>query len=407
MKKEKRKFKIAKLILVLLLTIFLIYFVVNSGSLLTVPSKTFIVNNGTLSYEEIATGYIIRDEEILKGEEYKNGIVQVKSEGEKVAKGEKVFRYYSNGEEKTLEQINNLEKQIDEALEKSENRIPSSDISSIDKQIEKNLKLIFSENEIEKINEYNKQIENYMIKKSQIAGELSIAGSYLKGLIQQRDSLKEKITSDASNIISSKPGVVSYRVDGLENILTVNDFSYLNSELLEGFELNVGAIVPQSSEEGKIVNNFACYIACIIDTENAMEAKENDVVQLRLSNTKQIEAKIVKVIEEEKNRIIVFKLTDEVENLIENRKISFDIIWWQYDGLKVSNSALIEKNDFVYIQRKKTNRIEEVLVKVLRQNDTFSIVSNYTTEELESLGYSEEEIKDMKKIRIYDEILLH
>lgn len=407
MKNKKDNKKIAKLISVLLLTIFLIYFVLNFGTLLKLPSKTFIVKNGTLSYEETAIGYIIREEEVLRGDDYKNGIVQIKSEGEKVAKGENIFRYYSNGEEKTLEQINDIDKQINEALKKGENRILSSDISSIDKQIEKNLKLIYNENEIEKIEEYNKQIENYMTKKSQIAGELSIAGSYLKGLIEQRNALNEKLITNATNIISTMPGIVSYRVDGLENILTTTDLSYLNSELLESYELNVGAIVPQSSEEGKIVNNFYCYIACVIDTENAMETKQGDSVVLRLSNTEKVDAQIVKIIEEDKKRVIVFKISEQVENLLEYRKISFDIIWWQYEGLKVSNNALIEKNDFSYVERKKTNYTEEILIKVLRQNDTFSIVSNYTTEELENLGYSEKEIKDMKKIKIYDEILLH
>ena len=243
MKKKKNTKKIAKLISVLLLTTFLIFFVLNFGTLLKLPSKTFIVKNGTLSFEETSTGYIIRDEVVLKGEEYKNGIVQIKSEGEKVSKGETVFRYYSNCEDKLLKQINQLDSEINEILSKSENKIKSSDISSIDKQIEKNLKLIYNENEIEKIEEYNKQIEYYMTKKSQIAGEQSVAGTHLKELIEQRNLLKEKIASEANNIVSSVPGIVSYRVDGLENILTINDLSYLNKELLESYELNVGAII--------------------------------------------------------------------------------------------------------------------------------------------------------------------
>lgn len=407
MKKNRSKKKVAKLISILLLTIFLIFFVLNFGILLKLPSKTFIVKNGTLSFEETATGYIIRDEHVLKGEEYKNGIVQIKSEGEKVAKGETVFRYYSNGEEKNIEKINELDKQINEALSKSENKITSSDISSIDKQIEKKLKLIYNENEIKKIEEYNKEIEYYMTKKSQIAGELSLAGSYLKELIGQRNSIKEKIASEATNIVSTSPGVISYRVDGLENILTTNNIFSLNRELLESYEINVGAIIPQSTEKGKVVNNFYCYIACVINTENAMEAKKGDLVTLRLSNTEKVSAKIEEIIEEEKNRIIIFKITEQVENLLEYRKISFDIIWWEYEGLKISNDSIIEKNDFTYVKRKKTNYIDEILVKVLRQNDTFSIVTNYTTEELEVLGYSEEEITNMKKIKIYDEILLH
>ena len=139
-------------------------------------------------------------------------------------------------------------------------------------------------------------------------------------------------------------------MDGLEKILTIGDFNYLNSDLLNSFDINVGAIIPQSVEEGKVVNNFYSYIACSINTENAMEAKEGNWVKLRFSDSKEVKAQIVKINEEDKNRIIVFKINEEIEQLIEYRKVSFDIIWWEYSGWKVSNNALIEKDDFTYIK---------------------------------------------------------
>lgn len=408
MKKKKKKNNIIKFISIIMLTIFLIYFISDSKNLLKLPSQTFILEDGTLSYEESTTGYIIREEYILKGEEYKNGMIQIKSEGEKVAKGEAVFRYYSNGEEELTKKINELDKQINEALKNNEATILSTtDISNLDKQIEKKINELYKQNDIEKINEYKKEIEKYMTKKSQIAGEQSVAGSYIKQLIDEKNKISEKVSKNAVNIVSTESGVVSYRVDGLENILTIGDFSYLNSDLLDGFEMKVGAIIPQSNEEGKIINNFYSYIVCSINTENAMEAKEGNIVKLRFSDSKEVKAQIVKINEEDKNRIIVFKINEDVEQLIEYRKISFDIIWWEYSGWKVSNSALIEKDDLTYVQRKKANYIEEILVKVLRQNETYSIVTNYDNEELENLGYTVEEIDKMKKIKIYDEILLH
>lgn len=405
---KKKKKNVIKFISIIILTIFLIYFISDSKNLLRLPSQTFILEDGTLSYEESTVGYIIREEYVLRGEEYKNGMVQIKSEGEKVAKGEAVFRYYSNGEEELTQKINELDKQINEALKNNESTmLTTTDISNLDKQIEKKINELYKQNDIEKISEYKKEIEKYMTKKSQIAGEQSIAGSYIKQLIDEKNEINERVSQNAVNIVSTESGVVSYRVDGLENILTIGDFSYLNSDLLNGFEINVGAIIPQSNEEGKVINNFYSYIACSIKTENAMEAKEGDIVKLRFSDSKEVKAQIVKINEEDKNRIIVFKINEDIEQLIEYRKISFDIIWWEYSGWKVSNSALIEKDDFTYIQRKKANYIEEILVKVLRQNETYSIVTNYDNEELEKMGYTVEEIDKMKKIKIYDEILLH
>lgn len=92
---------------------------------------------------------------------------------------------------------------------------------------------------------------------------------------------------------------------------------------------------------------------------------------------------------------------------MEYRKISFEIVWWSYSGWKVSNSALIEEDDLTYVKRVRAGTVEKVLVKVLRQNDTFSIVENYTDDELQALGFSLDEIQNMSKIKLYDQIMVN
>ena len=63
------------------------------------PTETITVEQGVLTEEEMATGYIIRSENVIKGKNYKNGISQILSEGEKAAKDQTVFRYYGKSEE--------------------------------------------------------------------------------------------------------------------------------------------------------------------------------------------------------------------------------------------------------------------------------------------------------------------
>ena len=47
------------------------------------------------------------------------------------------------------------------------------------------------------------------------------------------------------------------------------------------------------------------------------------------------------------------------------------------------------------------------MVKIVSSNENYSIITTYNSEELTNLGYSEEEISDYKKLKLYDEILLH
>ena len=231
----------------------------------------------------------------------------------------------------------------------------------------------------------------------------------MKTLVNRRNELENALDNGSEIITAPVSGITSYRVDELEEILKVNnkDFSYLTTELLDSFELKVGATVPLSSEKGKIVNNFKGYIATPISTEKSMAAAVGDKVTLRLSTSEEISAQIVYIKEEENSRIIVFEFDENIDKLLEYRKISFDIVWWKYTGLKVSNSALIEEDDKVYVERSKAGYTEKILVKVLRQNDTYSIVENYEDEELQELGYTDDEISKMGKINVYDEIVLH
>lgn len=186
------------------------------------------------------------------------------------------------------------------------------------------------------------------------------------------------------------------------------DFSYLSTEFLESLDTKSSGIISTSNEKGKIVNNFECYIACPMDTEKASTAKIDDKVTIRLPAGDEVPATIAYIVEEKNDkRVIVFKITDEVEELIEYREIYVDIIWWSYKGLKVSNSSILEEDDISYIERSKAGYTEKIYVKVLRQNDTYSIVENYTDEELAELGLDSESIKNRSQLNVYDEILLH
>lgn len=407
MKEDQKKTSVIKILITIIFMIFFIVLVTNSTNILKNPIDLFIVTNGSLYYEETVEGYLIRDEVVLQGENYKNGMVQILSDGERAANGENVFRYYSNSEENILNEIAKIDEEINELIDSTNLNILSSDIASIEKQIESTIDEMYNLNYLQKISENKNKIEAYISKKTQMTGNASPEDSYVKTLANRRNELEHELDNGSEIITAPVSGLTSYRVDGLEEILKVDDFSYLSKELLDSFDLKVGATVPLSNEKGKIVNNFKCYIAAPIATEKAMSAVVGDKVTLRLSNSEEIEAQIVYIKEENESRIIVFEFNEKIEKLLEYRKISFDIVWWKYTGLKVSNSALIEENDSVYVEKNKAGYTEKILVKVLRQNDTYSIVENYEEEELQALGYTEEEISNMGKINVYDEILLH
>lgn len=405
-KETKPKINIFKLIIISIISILLCsYLLYNIIELIKQPSDLFVVESGKISLEEDITGYVIRDEIIISGENYANGLVQIKAEGERVAKGESVFRYYSKNEEELNKKIEELDVKIQEAL-LGQTNIYSNDIKILENQIEENLRQIRGTNDILKIREYKKNINNAITKKAKIIGEQSPSGSYIRELIQERSSYENQLNSGVEYIKAPNSGIVSYRIDGLEEVFSVNDFSNLNKEMLENINLKSGQIVAASNEKGKIINNFYSYIATIMNSETAKTKKVGDIVTLRLSSSTEVKGEITYIKEQEDGSILlIFKITKGVEELINYRKIAIDVVWWSDSGLKVANSAIRYENNIPYVIKNMAGYEYKIYVKIVSQNENYSIVKNYTTDEYRQLGFKDEEIKNMKKITLYDEIL--
>ncbi len=406
---EGKKVKNKKKVLVIyiagvMLLIYLFYIIY---LLIKQPTNVFTVENGKLYKEETDIGYVIRNEKVVKGENYKNGMEQIIGEGSRAAVNENIFRYYSTNEENLKQKIADLDVKIQDAMSQEEG-VFTSDAKILENQIDDKIQDINKVNDISKLTEYKKEIESLVSKKAKIAGEASPQGSYLRKLIEERKKYETELNSGAEYVKAPMSGIVSYRVDGLEETLTPDNFSSLNKEYLESLNLNTGKIVASNEECGKVIDNFECYIATISSSEEAQNAKVGDSVKVRLSNNAEISAEITNLIKDENNEVvIILKVQKQIEELINYRKITFDLIWWSASGLKVPNQAIVQENDLNYVIRNRAGYLSKILVKVKRQGDKYSIVDSYTSEELKKLGLSNSEISTYKKISIYDEILVN
>ena len=311
--KDKKTQK--KYIIYLIFAIIIIYIFYSIYLLLRSPNETVLVDDGSLTLEESATGYIIREETVLTGNNYKNGLTAILSEGERAAKDQTIFRYSSSNEEEIKSKIEEINLKIQEALSK-EGTIPSTDIRNLEKQIDEKLQNLNEITDTQTIEEYKKEIEEIISKKARIAGSLSQRGSYIQDLSKQKEEYEQKLTEGSEYINAPEAGVVSYRVDGLEDILTPDDFSNLTEESLENLGLTTGKIISTSTESGKIINNFNCYLATILSSESAKQAELDEKVTLTLSSGNEISANIKYIAEQDNDKVlIVFELNTLTEEL--------------------------------------------------------------------------------------------
>ena len=219
MNEQKDKLNMLKVISAIIVIIGLTFLVRKGINILKNISKVYVVEVGSLKFEESIEGYILRDENVLQGENFKNGMIQIVSEGQRISKNSPAFRYYSNGEEDILNKINTLDDEINAEIESSGLTIFSTDITNLENEIEDVVDSMYQLNDLENIRNKIAELDTYISKKTKITGNLRPSDSHIKSLIEQRNSLESQLTNSSEIVNSPASGIVSYRVDGLEEIL--------------------------------------------------------------------------------------------------------------------------------------------------------------------------------------------
>lgn len=355
---NKIKQHVIQVILLSLIIFAIIFFIYQIARLAINPTDSFLVEYGKVSQEESLIGYVIRDEKLVQTPGNKNKLVQIKNEGDRVSVGEAVFRYEATNEQELNEQIEALNNEIQTAME-GQTEIFSSDIKALENQIATKIEGIQNKNSIQEIKEYKTDINGYITKKAKISGELSPSGSYINNLINERTNIENQLKSSSQYENAPIGGIVSYRVDGLEETLTPQNFESLSTEMLTNLDLITGQIVTTSEETGKIINNFECYIAVSTNTNEAKNASVGDNAKIRLSTNEEIPVEIEYIKDEGDTRLIVLKMTQGIEYLTNYRKISLEIIWWEREGLRVPNSSIIYENGLSYVIRTKSRNYRQ------------------------------------------------
>ena len=402
--------KLKKILAIIVCICLIIYFLYAVILLIMNPTDIYVLTKGEIIEEDETVGYIIRNETIIKDDTNSNGIYAIATEGQKVAKDEIIFRYYKDSEKEITDNIKQIDYQIQEELEKDKTTPSSADIKVIENQIEEKLVSLNSLSNYQEMKEYKDNIDNLIAKKIKYIGEIT-DNKEIKQLVKERNEYEKQLTNGVLYKKSTTSGIVSYRVDGLEEKLRADNLAEITDTFLENLDLKTGQIISTSNESGKIIDNFKYYIAVIINTELSNKAKVGDNVTLKISGAEEENAKVVQINEGSGKRTIIFEINRMSSTVINHRKLSVDVIWWKKTGFKVPNQAIYTENindkDINYVLINKSGIENKCYVKVEKQNETFSIISSYETKELQELGIDENDIKNYKKISNYDEIILN
>ena len=382
------------------------YFFYAMIAIIIKPSNTATVYQGTLSKDEKNIAYIVREETIITNEEHKDKTIEkIKIEGEKVAKDTNIFRYYSNNEIELGIKICEIDTKIQKII--ADKTYFSNDIKSLQEQIDEKTQKMGIITDTQELASLKRSIKESVSKKLKLIAEVEDSEE-LRTLITEREKLENQKLGNTLYVKAGTSGIMSYRIDNLGNELRPDNLNELTKEKLEGLNLRTGQVIGLSNTTGKIVNNYYSYLIFNSDSEESKTVEKGKNIKIRLFGNEEIKAEVANIIEEnDGSRTIALRIENCVEKLISYRKISFDVIWWSESGYRIPENTIVTKNDISYVVRNRDGYLNSIPVKVLKTYEGNAIVTNYTNEELTTLGFSKEKINSFKKLVIYDELVVN
>ncbi len=337
----------------LLAVIFMIFYI---PSLLNWLSGTHtaqdVIRNGVIEEYIETQAVIIRDEELLSPSSIDGRYIAEINEGEKTAAYANVAVVTSSESDEQLREIEDINAKIVKArmeqVEKAD--FFSEDLARLDDEIGRKVQdLIIACNSrsFEEMSRHRTEIKKVIEKKAEIVAGNSTDG-YITSLQQKKESIQNTINKNTLQLRSSISGIVSYRLDGYESILTPDRLNDLTLDELDRIREGCAAIpastgsVQKGQPFAKIIKGVDIYLAADIPSEKTRNLKEGDSIRIRINSRDFGVTGIIQHIRnsESGRAIVVVKMSRGADVLSDLRVTSADFITKTKEGLKVPLKCL-------------------------------------------------------------------
>ena len=368
------------------------------------PQITYTVVNGYVEKVDDTTAALIKQESVLELRKDSSAIPVVE-QGKRAAKDEVLAVYKSEDYEEYLNKINDMDESI-ASLVKDLPTTYSLDITNIQNEISSVTKNAYGENSYLKMQEYKSMLDELSYRKVNTLSELSPAGSKIRELIEERKELENQNKMSGDNIKASVSGVVTYKIDGLENIVDFSKVEKLSSDKID-------EIFGEYKENNinnfgiKIINNYSAYLITKVPRgENDKYIKEGSVYKLKLNgnnNNNTLEGTLIKNIQTDQFNYSIFHISNGIEDLIDNRLLDVEIIWNREEGMAVLKNAIKRNTEdtYYYVTLVNGGQYMDIPIKIVSSSDTVCIVENFSKEERESLN-----ITTTSTLQMYDVLVV-
>lgn len=411
--KNKKPLKIGSVIVILFLVLYipsLFHWVYGE------KIETQILMEGVVEDIVPMEALIIREEEVIAAPFSGKCVLNTQS-GNKIASGEAIATLIKDSTLSALDELSKKDMEILQAKNEiaKKKEFYSEDISKIENDISQKTKSLvgfINNSNLEASQNVRRDIETLIAKKNEIIDGTGLDDEKITLLQKEKKQLEQLIEAQTKHIVAPNSGIISFNIDGLENMvslkkvssLKVNDIISMNKpQNLNSKIIGNSIAVEQNKSFAKLIKSLEIYYVGVIDTDKVKDfyiedkIKENAIQEIRVGqNGKSYKVDIAFISEDENGKCVIgLRTLKGVSETAELRKVNLEIIKTSNSGLKVPVKSLFDLNESentakIYIANANFASVRNV--KIIDKSDEFAIID---TPENES-----------KPIRLYDKYIV-
>ena len=393
----------ANIRIIVIAVILLVFIIVYKSKDVFTHKTIYTVVNGDLESITETNLYLLKSENIVDYNK-EESITAIVDQGKRASKYEAIATYQNDSYEDYQNQIAQIDKKI-QSLIKDMPETHSADITGIENKILKYASELQGTTSYSKIQEYKAKLDELAYKKITILANSSPEDSAIRDLISQREELVRLSKTSENTIWTDRSGIVTYKLDGLEGILDYGNITNYSAQELDN-------IIEKYNTNGnnefgiKIVNNFNAYL--LIKTpkgENDEYIKEGRTYNIRVADLENttLKVRLTKNIAEGDYNYSIFEIQNEIDSLVDYRKLSCEVIWNTISGMAVPLNAIYhdDEQNYDYVLMVYGTDYKRVAVNIKRKSDSIAIVENVDKSTAESYGLDTSFVLEM-----YDELVI-
>ena len=343
--------------LVFMAVTLLIFVVHHLFNYIAVKPNLEFITSGSVEHTIGARALIVRDEEVVVSATEGDLVTQA-TEGSRVNAGQNIAMVVPSDMEQVVSNLRDTQSQISEVQQELIMEGLATGADSIYDNINGSLGPIMDMIRIDAMNgnvsdmaSYSSSISVLLSQRETELSGLEFDDERLRTLRNDEAGYEAQLENHAAKITAPSPGIISFKLDGLENELTFDTLLTADASTIRNYiNDSVGIItsdlyVKNGENLARIASNEKQYLAVFLDEKNA-PATAFEIGTLHTINVGSegisIGKCVVERVESTSNGLmVIFSTTRYVEDLLDLRTVDIEIVITESSGLRVPISALV------------------------------------------------------------------